>query len=530
VTAAFVSSTFTDLKDFRAGVRAVIRRLGVVDVAMEHFGSRDERPLDECQRVINEECDIFVGIYAKKYGFVPEGTKASITALEYQTALQARLPVLAYLLKDKAPWPASKIERGDRARRLSQFKADLQKRHIVSFFSGRDQLAAMVAADLGRHLTLNKRRLTVVTQLSSESSERELRLLNEMQSGRPKERERAASALKQLGSRASHATLAQLMLGPDADLADVAAKALESSDAIQHGLLSPHADVRYWAAFRIGENALQNHQWGLELAPRLIELLESRTDSIDVLQQVTHSLGKIGGREAMKTLLGLLADPGVAPEIVATALHAPFRFWLDYMFASCASADLVPEFREETTKIVRGWPRARREQVTHHDLFEHLPPSVRSEIAVNSLTRTPSVQDRQQPAKTGSATGTQGIDPLPTARKHSAAARLVAKSLMPRLSVIAAANPSLSLRIEIVVLHDDDSSDDLCQLTMQNGLVEEREPRRGLDMILKATLEDWPGLVDGGILDASPLGDGPLRFSGDIGKFAQLTTAWKAAL
>ena len=48
-------------EDFRAGVSAVIRRLGAVDVAMEHFGSRDERPLHECQRVINEECDIFVG-------------------------------------------------------------------------------------------------------------------------------------------------------------------------------------------------------------------------------------------------------------------------------------------------------------------------------------------------------------------------------------------------------------------------------------------------------------------------------------
>jgi hypothetical protein len=164
----------------------------------------------------------------------------------------------------------------------------------------------------------------------------------------------------------------------------VAAKALESSDAIQHGLLSPHVDVRYWAAFRIGENALQNHEWGLGLAPRLIELLESRTDSIRVLQQVTHSLGKIGGREAMKTLLRLLADTGVPPEIVVAALHAPFRFWLDYMFASCASQDLVPEFREEASKIVRSWPREFREHVTHHELFEYLPASVRSEIAVKS--------------------------------------------------------------------------------------------------------------------------------------------------
>jgi Domain of unknown function (DUF4062) len=80
MTAVFVSSTFADLKEFRASVRSAIRRLGLVDIAMEHFGSRDERPIDECKRVINKECDLFVGIYAKRYGFIPEGEKTSITA------------------------------------------------------------------------------------------------------------------------------------------------------------------------------------------------------------------------------------------------------------------------------------------------------------------------------------------------------------------------------------------------------------------------------------------------------------------
>jgi hypothetical protein len=318
VTAVFVSSTFADLKGFRAGVRAVIRRLGAVDVAMEHFGSRDERPLAECKRIIKEECDIFVGIYARRYGFVPAGAKRSITAVEYECAQQAKLPVLAYLLNDDTRWPASRTDRGGRARQLGQFKANLRERHIVSFFSRRDELAAMVAADLGRHLTLQKRRLRIATRLSSESSERELRLLNELRSGSAKERERAASALKQLGSSSGEATLVQLMLGPDAGLANLAVRALERRDAVQHGLLSPHADVRYWAAFRIGENALQNHQRALRVAPRLFEILARHTDPIGVLQQVTHSVGKVGGRAAMKVLLGLVAHPGVLFDSGAT--------------------------------------------------------------------------------------------------------------------------------------------------------------------------------------------------------------------
>lgn len=73
----FISSTFIDLKDYRQSVLKVIRQLGAIDTAMEHLGARDERPKDECLRLIAEESDIFVGIYAHRYGFIPEGDSIS---------------------------------------------------------------------------------------------------------------------------------------------------------------------------------------------------------------------------------------------------------------------------------------------------------------------------------------------------------------------------------------------------------------------------------------------------------------------
>jgi hypothetical protein len=90
-------------------------------------------------------------------------------------------------------------------------------------------------------------------------------------------------------------------------------------------------------------------------------------------------------------------------------------------------------------------------------------------------------------------------------------------------------NPELSLKIEIVVLQDD-KPDELCQITIQNGIVETREPRGGLDMILKAKLEDWPGLIDRAILRVPPFGQAPLYFAGDLGKFAQFEGAWNAKM
>ncbi len=81
MTTVFVSSTFTDLKDYREAVCNGIRKLGAIDVSMENFGSRDERPKDECLKLVREN-DTFVGIYAHRYGFIPDGDSISLTEAE----------------------------------------------------------------------------------------------------------------------------------------------------------------------------------------------------------------------------------------------------------------------------------------------------------------------------------------------------------------------------------------------------------------------------------------------------------------
>ena len=86
----FVSSTFVDLKDHRSAVRDSLRQAGFIDLAMEHLGTRDERPLDECLRIVRD-ADYFVGIYAHRYGFVPQQLGVSITHAEYDAATSANL-------------------------------------------------------------------------------------------------------------------------------------------------------------------------------------------------------------------------------------------------------------------------------------------------------------------------------------------------------------------------------------------------------------------------------------------------------
>lgn len=155
-TRVFLSSTYADLAGHREAVQAALRKLGAIDVSMENFGSREERPLDECIRLVSEESDVFVGIYAHRYGFVPDGQDRSISELEYRAAGDATLPRFIYLVDDNQPWRPAFIDRGAAADRLAEFKEGLLKRHMCQTFGTEDQLATKVVADLGRHMAVAK--------------------------------------------------------------------------------------------------------------------------------------------------------------------------------------------------------------------------------------------------------------------------------------------------------------------------------------------------------------------------------------
>lgn len=150
----FLSSTFTDLAEYRRTVQGAIRQLGAVDVSMEHFGARDERPADECIRLVRQETDLFVGIYAHKYGYVPDGADVSISEMEYKAASEASLPRFIYLVDKNQPWLLEHIDSGTNLERLQSFKVSLLKRHICQTFGGQDQLATKVVADVGRHIAM----------------------------------------------------------------------------------------------------------------------------------------------------------------------------------------------------------------------------------------------------------------------------------------------------------------------------------------------------------------------------------------
>ena len=74
----FISSTYEDLKEYRQAAIEVMNRHEGTPLAMEFFMARTGEPKQVCKKEI-KKCDIFVGIYAYRYGFIPKGEKKSIT-------------------------------------------------------------------------------------------------------------------------------------------------------------------------------------------------------------------------------------------------------------------------------------------------------------------------------------------------------------------------------------------------------------------------------------------------------------------
>src|SRR6516225_6601309 len=70
VARVYVSSTFEDLREYRAKVRLVLQQLRHVDVAMETYVAEPERPLEKCLEDVAAS-DLYAGIFAWRYGYVP---------------------------------------------------------------------------------------------------------------------------------------------------------------------------------------------------------------------------------------------------------------------------------------------------------------------------------------------------------------------------------------------------------------------------------------------------------------------------
>lgn len=147
----FISSTYNDLVEHRQMVIKAISRLGMHPICMEDFGSRPEEPTAVCAEEINR-CHAFVGIYAHRYGFVPSGSKRSITEQEYYLAQELGKPCFCYLVNPDWPWSPKFIEGEPGRSLLAALKQKISNELVRSEFTTPEDLAWKVGADVARWL------------------------------------------------------------------------------------------------------------------------------------------------------------------------------------------------------------------------------------------------------------------------------------------------------------------------------------------------------------------------------------------
>ena len=141
-----VSSTFRDLRDERAAVRAVIDELArqgrsVEAVAMEDLGASPSSPA-QVSVGMAERADLAVLLLGARYGTVPSDEALSLTNQEYETIHREKVPCLAYV--------AEPADGGGEASnpRIAEFRRRVQDDVTVKPYADVEALAEQFRRDL----------------------------------------------------------------------------------------------------------------------------------------------------------------------------------------------------------------------------------------------------------------------------------------------------------------------------------------------------------------------------------------------
>lgn len=153
-----MSSTFVDLSPVRGEIRKWLTGLfGMELIVMESFGSDAAPPeINSIRRV--RECDLFVGIYAHRYGTIDEPSGKSITELELDEANAAYSAgtlrdILLFVIKEDSSWLSEYKETEATVLVCLTRLREKAKRHTYTSFSEKDDLIFYVTRDVYKRLS-----------------------------------------------------------------------------------------------------------------------------------------------------------------------------------------------------------------------------------------------------------------------------------------------------------------------------------------------------------------------------------------
>jgi tetratricopeptide (TPR) repeat protein len=142
-----ISSTALDLPEHREEIRQGCERAGFEPRVMEHLPAVDADATEGSLRMV-EEADVYVGVFAYRYGYIPDGHETSITEMEYNRAVELNKPRLIFFAHKDHPIKIEDVETGPGEAKLKALKDRLGKERVVTFFHSPKDLRAQVVEAL----------------------------------------------------------------------------------------------------------------------------------------------------------------------------------------------------------------------------------------------------------------------------------------------------------------------------------------------------------------------------------------------
>lgn len=146
----FLSMTFEDLAPYRQAALEVIHALHMQTVDVTHGQDTHEDFLHISQQALRG-ADVFVGIYASRYGEIPYHDQLSINEQLYEDAGHGAIPRLIYIAHPEANWPIDTWHTDERAAFMRLFLDRLvEENKSVRYFNNPDELRDKLRFDLAR--------------------------------------------------------------------------------------------------------------------------------------------------------------------------------------------------------------------------------------------------------------------------------------------------------------------------------------------------------------------------------------------
>jgi hypothetical protein len=128
-----ISSTARDLPEHRAVVLEACWRQGFFPVMMEHLPASDDDAIAVSLRMVDDS-QIYIGVLAHRYGYVPKGHDISITEMEYNRAGERGIPRLMFAIDKDHPIRIEDVEMGQGGEKLKALKDRVLAEKVVRFF------------------------------------------------------------------------------------------------------------------------------------------------------------------------------------------------------------------------------------------------------------------------------------------------------------------------------------------------------------------------------------------------------------